>query len=236
MKRLTRRAAAAAQVGDERLAPVVQAAQRAAAVRAADGVLAEERKRDRRIAVGDDRVGQHAGIHLAPAHGLGRRRAREPAPDDLVGRDLDEELVAALGDAVDLPERRLALQVEVLRRAAAEDHAPVLLAREDDRADLVHVEVRIDHERAVVHQLVPGDVHADRAVAGRRGVDRHAELGGARDDRVLLAARAAASSGPGRGGSGTRRSRRARSGRSATRNSRMYASVSSSTVAGNSTS
>ncbi len=65
-------------------------------VLAADGVLAEQRKRDRRIAVGDDGVGQHAGIHLAPAHGLRRRRAGQPAPHHLVGRDLDEELVAAL--------------------------------------------------------------------------------------------------------------------------------------------
>ena len=139
-----------------------------------DRVLAEERKGDRRIAVGHDRVGQHAGVDLAPADRFGRRRTGQAAPDDLVGRDLDEVIVAALRNAVDLPQRRLRLQVEVLRRSAAEDDAAVLLAGEHDRADLVHVLVGIDHETAAVHQLVIGDVHADRAVAGRRGVDRHA--------------------------------------------------------------
>ena len=53
---------------------------RPAAVRRSDGVLAEQRKRDRRVAVGDDGVGQHARIHLAPAHRLGRRRARTARP------------------------------------------------------------------------------------------------------------------------------------------------------------
>ena len=116
--------------------------------------------------------GSTPGIDLAPADRFGRRCAGQAAPDDLVGRDLDEVVVAALGNAVDLPQRRLALQVEVLRRAAAEDHAPVLLAGQDDGADLVDVLVGVDHQRAAVHELVVGDVHADRAVAGRRRVDR----------------------------------------------------------------
>ncbi len=143
-------------------------------LRAAHRVLAEQRKRDRRVGVGDDGIGQHARVHLAPAHRLGRRGARQAAPHHLVGRDLDEVVVAALGNAVDLPQRGLALQVEVLGRAAAEDDAAVLLAGQDKRAHLVDVLVRIDHQRAAVHQLVVGDVHADRAVARRRGVDRHA--------------------------------------------------------------
>ena len=42
-----------------------------------------------------------------------------------------------------------------------------------------------------VHQLVIGDVHADRAVAGRRGVDRHTGQRGTGHDRVLLAPRMA---------------------------------------------
>src|SRR5207344_3327186 len=112
----------------ELFAPVIERLSFALTVLAADRVLAEQRKRDRRIRVRDDGVGQHARIHLAPAYGLRRRRARQPAPDDLIRRDLDEELVAALGNAVHLPERRLSLQVDILGRPAAENHAAVLLA------------------------------------------------------------------------------------------------------------
>src|SRR4029453_10850559 len=90
------------QLDDERLALVVQPLALALAVLAPDGVLAEQRKRDRRVAVGNDGVGQNAGIHLAPAHGLGRRGAGESAPDDLIGRDLNEKIFPALRDAVPL--------------------------------------------------------------------------------------------------------------------------------------
>src|SRR5204863_5971237 len=118
-----RRAALALEIGHQFLALVVQVLPLPRAVLASDGVLAEQGKRDRRVAVRDDGVRQLAGIDLAPADRFGRRRAREPSPDHLVGRDLDEELVAALGNAVDLPQRGLPLEVEVLRRAAAKDHA-----------------------------------------------------------------------------------------------------------------
>src|SRR5438552_15060243 len=64
------------------------------------GVLAEERERDRRVAIGDDGVGQHAWIDLAPADGFGRRRSLKSAPDHLVRRDLDEIVVSTLRDAV----------------------------------------------------------------------------------------------------------------------------------------
>src|SRR5262249_37807799 len=128
---------------------------------------------------------------FAPAHRFRRRRTRQATPHYLIGRELDEVLVAALRNAVDLPQRGLPLQIKVLRRAAAQDHAAVLLPGEDDGADLVDVEVRIDHQPALVHQFVPGDIHPDRAVAGRRRVNGHAEFRGTRDDRVLLAAGAA---------------------------------------------
>ena len=153
----------------------------------ADGVLAEQRECDGRVGVDDDGVRQHARIHLAPAHRLGRGGARQPAPDHLVGGDLDEVIVAALRDAVHLPQRRLALQVEVLRRAAPQDHAAVLLGRQDDGAHLVDVPARIDHQPALLHEPVPGDVHADGAVSRRRRVDRHACRRRLGDHRVLLA-------------------------------------------------
>ena len=90
--------------------------------------------------------------------------------------------------SVHLPERGLRLQVEILRRAAAQDHAAVLVPGEDDGADLVDVLARVDHQAAVVHELVVGDVHPDGAVAGRRRVDGHAVLGGSGKHRVVLAA------------------------------------------------
>src|SRR5215472_116189 len=115
------------QVGDERVALVHEFFPCPASVRRPNGVLGKKRERNGRIAVGDDGVGEHAGIDLTPADGFRRRGAREPAPDDLIRRDLDEVVVPALVDAVHLPERRLRLQVEVLRRSAAEDYAAVLL-------------------------------------------------------------------------------------------------------------
>src|SRR4051794_1475872 len=58
------------QIGDERVAFRDQLAAGAPAVRGSNRVLAEQRERNRRIAVGDDRVGQHARIDLPPADGL----------------------------------------------------------------------------------------------------------------------------------------------------------------------
>src|SRR5262252_4978506 len=81
-----RRFSLARQRSDQRVAPVHELLAHAATVRRSDRVLAEQRKRYRRIAVGDDRVRQYARIHLAPAHRFGRRRAGEPAPHHLVRR------------------------------------------------------------------------------------------------------------------------------------------------------
>src|SRR5262245_49018960 len=61
------------QRGDELVTLVHEVLALAAAVLRPDRVLAEQRERDRRIAVGDDGVGKNAGIDLAPAHGFGRR-------------------------------------------------------------------------------------------------------------------------------------------------------------------
>src|SRR5262245_46889785 len=74
-----------------------------------NGVLAEERESDRRIAVCDHRVRKNARVHFAPAHRFGGRGARQTAPDDLIGRDLNEIVVTAFGYSVDLPQRRLPL-------------------------------------------------------------------------------------------------------------------------------
>ncbi len=88
------------QIGDERLTRVDQFLARPPAIRRSHGVLAEEREADRRIDVGDHRVGQDAGIDLPPAHGFGRGGARQSAPDDLIGRELDEVVVAPFGNPV----------------------------------------------------------------------------------------------------------------------------------------
>src|SRR5262245_15362841 len=74
-----------------------------------NGVLAEQRKSDRRIAVRDHRVRKNARVHFAPAHRFGGRGAGQTAPDDLIGRDLNEIVVTAFGYSVDFPQRRLPL-------------------------------------------------------------------------------------------------------------------------------
>src|SRR6202011_2400813 len=105
------------QLDEQRPSLMKKLLPRPSAVFRSDRILAEQRERDRGIAVRHDSIGEYAWIHLAPAHGFGRRRARQAAPDRLIGRDLDEVLGAALLDAVGLPQRRLGLQVEVLRRS-----------------------------------------------------------------------------------------------------------------------
>src|SRR5687767_13700353 len=79
----------------------------APAVLVADRVFAEQREGDRRITVGDRGVRQHARIDLAPADRLRGRCPGQSAPDDRVGGDLDEVVVAALEDAVDRKSTRL---------------------------------------------------------------------------------------------------------------------------------
>ena len=78
--RLTRGLRLAVQIGDERVALVHELALRATVVFGSDRVFAEQRKRYRRIAVGDDGIGQDAGIDLAPADRFGRRRAADSPP------------------------------------------------------------------------------------------------------------------------------------------------------------
>src|SRR5678816_1242835 len=102
---LLRGGALAPQLGHELVATMVEILAFARVPLAADGVLAEERESDGRIAVGDDCVRKHAWIHLAPGDCLRWRGARQAAPDHLIGGDLNEELIAALGDSVDLPQR-----------------------------------------------------------------------------------------------------------------------------------
>src|SRR5258705_6682800 len=115
-----------AQRRDERVALVHEPFPGPAAVPRADDVFAEERKRDRRVAIRDDRVGKHPWIDLPPADGLRRRGARKTAPHHLAGRQLDEEVVASLRDAVDLPTRKRPLYRVVLELAATKDAAPLL--------------------------------------------------------------------------------------------------------------
>ena len=160
------------------LAPVEQPLERARRV-ARERVRGEQRQRDGGVEVAHHRVRQPVGIDLAPAHRLGRRRAGEAAGVGTRVGDLQEVVVALLVDAEHFLDLRLGLQHEVLRAAAAADQHRALpaaaLRAEHDRRRLVHVGVRVDHA------LVPlerqrRDVHADRRVARRRRVDRHAAL------------------------------------------------------------
>src|SRR5262245_2496465 len=66
-------------------------------------VLAEQRKRDRGINIRDGCIGKYTRIDLPPAYGFGRGRAGQSSPDHLISSDLNEEVVAALRDAIDLP-------------------------------------------------------------------------------------------------------------------------------------
>src|SRR5215813_12342920 len=103
------------ELRDERIALVDQFLARTPAVLRSDRVLAKQRKRDRRIAVRDDRIRQNARIHFSPADSLRWRRAGQSTPDDLVRGQLDEVVVAPFRNPVHLPERRLTLKVEILR-------------------------------------------------------------------------------------------------------------------------
>ena len=146
---------------------------------AGQGVGGQQRQGDRAVGVAGHRVGQLVGIDLAPGHRLAGRRAGEAAGVGAGVGDLEEVVVAALGQAEHFLDLRLGLEDEVLRAAAAEDQdarrAAAPLGLVDDRGRLVDVAERVDLEPAPC-EAMRGQVHADRAVAGARRVDRHARL------------------------------------------------------------
>src|SRR5206468_12680918 len=103
------------ELRDERIALVNQFLARTPGVLRSDRVLAEQRKRDRRIAVRNDGIRQNARVHFSPADRLRWRRTGQSTPNDLIRGELDEIVVAPFWNPVHLPERRLALQVKILR-------------------------------------------------------------------------------------------------------------------------
>ena len=84
-----------------------------------------------------------------------------------------------LGDTEHFLDLRLRLQQEVLGAAPAEDPHGALASRglgaPDDRRRLVHVGVHVEHELVALERL-GRHVHADRGVARRGRVHRHAVL------------------------------------------------------------
>src|SRR6185503_16632879 len=95
--------------------------------------------------------------------------------------ELQIVVMALLADAEDFLDLRLGLQDEVLGTAAADDQHAALaaadLGREYDGRRLVHVRAHVEAQLAARQRLF-GDVHADRRIARRRGVDR--DRGGVR--------------------------------------------------------
>ena len=87
--------------------------------------------------------------------------------------------MAPLVDPEHLLDLRLRLQHEVLGASATHDEHAALtagtLGLEHDAGGLVHVRAHVEAKLAPGQRLL-GHVHADRAVAGRAGVDRHLEL------------------------------------------------------------
>ena len=82
-----------------------------------------------RIGVTGHRVGQLLGVDLAPGHRLAGRGAGEAAGVGPGVGDLEEVVVAALGQAEHFLDLRLGLEDEVLGAAAAEDQDARLAAR-----------------------------------------------------------------------------------------------------------
>ena len=139
--------------------------------------MRQQRHRDGRVRVADDGVGQLGRIHLAPAHGLARRRAGKAAGVRPRVGDLDEKVLAEFLDAQNFLDLRLGLEREILRAAAAPEHHAAAPARalggEDDAGGFVHVNGRVHAELAAA-QFHARHVHADGRVARRTGVARHA--------------------------------------------------------------
>ena len=92
-----------------------------AGLRAGKDVGGEQGQGDDGIGVADHGIGQLIGIDLAPAHGLARRRAAEPAGVGAGVGDLQEVVVAAFIDAQHFLDLGLGLEDGVLGRSAAQD-------------------------------------------------------------------------------------------------------------------
>src|SRR5437868_42174 len=94
------------------VAPIVQASE-PPFLALGERVRGHDRKADRVVEVTDYGAGELVGIDLAPAHRLGRRRARQAAGVGAGIGDLQVVVVALLTDAQDLLDLRLRLEHEI---------------------------------------------------------------------------------------------------------------------------
>src|SRR4029079_10415379 len=126
------------------------------------------------------------------------RSRQSPAIRPCVG-NLQEVIVTDLRDSENLLNLRLSLEQKILRASAANDNRGVqsslaaMSARTQyDRRSLVDVDRRIDLQSVAAHRQA-GDIHPNRAVAGRRSKNRYAcakcsgqHTGSAQADAVLI--------------------------------------------------
>src|SRR5262249_54678396 len=127
---------------------------------ARDGVGGQQREGEGGIGVDDDGVVEQVWLDLPPRNRLRWRRARQAAPVRRILSDLDEVIVSALVDAKHLPQLWLRLQVEVLRRATAQDDDAVARGGVDQRGRLMYIMEWVNRQAAAV-ELVTRQVHAD---------------------------------------------------------------------------
>src|SRR5437867_7507838 len=129
--------------------------------------LFRSRRRDGAVGVDHDGVGELVRIDLAPGNRLGRGRARQAARIGAGVGDLDEVVVAAVGQTEDLLDLRLGLQDEILRRPTAQHQDPALAVPlpggVDDAGGLVDVARHVDARTDAAHRQF-SDVHPDRRI------------------------------------------------------------------------
>src|SRR5213593_4957708 len=85
-------------------------------------VMGEDRHRDGRVGVTDDRIGELGRVHFSPAYCFARRGSGEPAGVGASIGYLQEEVLAQLFDAEHFLNLGLGLEHEILGTAPAPKH------------------------------------------------------------------------------------------------------------------
>src|SRR5256884_5606083 len=115
------------ELAQQLVAPIVQASE-PPFLALGERVRGHDRKADGVVEVTNHGAGELVGVDLAPAHRLGRRRARQAAGVGAGIGDLQVVVVAFFTDAQDLLDLRLRLEHEIFGVAAARDPGPRLPA------------------------------------------------------------------------------------------------------------